>query len=72
MPVMPNSIIRHIGNSGPIQLKKSYKHLEVSNLTDMNRHDSNMYKNEEGGSPSNVVIYFRFRNTVSHFHNRYM
>jgi hypothetical protein len=35
--------------------------------------DSNVYKNEELGVPSNVIIYFRFRNTVSHFfHNRYM
>jgi len=53
--------------------QKSYKYSEVSDLTDMHRYNSNiLYKNEEGGSPSNVSIYFRFRNTASHFHNRYM
>lgn len=38
------------------------------------RTDSDVYKDEELGVPSNVIIYFRFRNTVSHFffHNRYM
>lgn len=70
MTVMPNAIILHAGNAEPIWSKEFY--LEVSGLTDVQRHSSNRYKTEEGGSPSRSIIYFRFRNTASHFHNRYM
>lgn len=43
--------------------QKGYKYLEASHFTDLHGYDSNiLYKNEEGGSPSNVIIYFRFRN----------
>ena len=48
MTVMPNAIILHTGNSGTIGLKRVLS-IYKSDLPNKHRHDSNIYKNEEGG-----------------------
>lgn len=48
MTVMPNAIILHTGNSVTIGLKRVLS-IYKSDLPDKHKHDSNIYKNEEGG-----------------------